>query len=254
MLLQNGLRQYKYFMRLTEFELKHRFSKSTSRRGRKLATRLGEGPNDPNIFKAIFLAGGPGSGKTFVQKKLLSSTGLKPVNSDDMYEYLMKAQDLPLDPDTIASPQGQEIRDKAKGLTKRRQANYIDGRLGLIIDSTGRDVAQYERQSSSLKSLGYDTAMIFVNTSLEVALQRNAQRERNVPEFLVKELWEKAQQNLMKYQQIFGANKFFIVDNSGGLEDPTRAANFDKVFVELKKFVEQPPRSPAAKKWLDSFK
>lgn len=140
--LANGLQQYKYYMRLTEFELKHRFSKSKSRRGRKLATRLGEGPNDPHIFKAIFLAGGPGSGKTFVQKKLLSSTGLKPVNSDDMYEYLMKAQDLPLDPDTIASPQGQEIRQKAKGLIKRRQASYLDGRLGLIIDGTGKDVAQ----------------------------------------------------------------------------------------------------------------
>ena len=120
----NGLQPYKYFMRLNEFELKHRFTKSKSRRGRKLATRLGEGPNDPHIFKAIFLAGGPGSGKTFVQKKLLSSTGLKPVNSDDMYEYLMKAQDLPMDPDTIASPQGQEIRQKAKGLIKRRQDSY----------------------------------------------------------------------------------------------------------------------------------
>ena len=241
-------------MRLTEFELKHRFKKSKSRRGRKLATRLGEGPNDPHIFKAVFLAGGPGSGKTFVQKKLLSGTGLKPVNSDDMYEYLMKAQDLELDPDTIASPQGQEIRQKAKGLTKRRSANYIDGRLGLIMDGTGKDVEQYAKKNAALKDMGYETAMIFVNTSLEVALQRNAQRERSVPEELVKELWEKSQQNLMKFQQIFGANRFFIVDNSGGLEDPTRAANFDKVYVELKKFVEQPPKSPAAKKWLDSFK
>lgn len=241
-------------MRLTEFELQHRFKKSKSRRGRKLATRLGEGPNDPHIFKAVFLAGGPGSGKTFVQKKLLSGTGLKPVNSDDMYEYLMKAQDLELDPDTIASPQGQEIRQKAKGLTKRRSANYIDGRLGLIMDGTGKDVEQYAKKNAALKDMGYETAMIFVNTSLEVALQRNAQRERSVPEELVKELWEKSQQNLMKFQQIFGANRFFIVDNSGGLEDPTRAANFDKVYVELKKFVEQPPKSPAAKKWLDSFK
>jgi len=241
-------------MRLTEFELKHRFSKSKSRRGRKLATRLGEGPNDPHIFKAIFLAGGPGSGKTFVQKKLLSGTGLKPVNSDDMYEYLMKAQDLPLDPETIASPQGQEIRDRAKGLTKRKQANYIDGRLGLIIDGTGKDVEQYAKQAQFLKMLGYDTAMIFVNTSLEVALERNAQRARSVPEQLVKDLWDKAQQNLMKYQQIFGGDRFYIVDNSGGLEDPTRAENFNKVYTGLKKFIEQSPKSPQAKKWLDSFK
>jgi len=102
--------------------------------------------------------------------------------------------------------------------------------------------------------LGYDVAMIFVNTSEEVAQQRNRQRARSLKPEMVSAMWNDVQQNLMKYQQIFGANRFFIVDNSGGLEDPTRAENFNKVFVELKKFIEQPPRSPAAKKWLDSFK
>jgi len=241
-------------MRLSEFELKHRFSKSKSRRGRKLATRLGEGPNDPHIFKAIFLAGGPGSGKSFVARNILGGTGLKTMNSDDVYEILMKKQDLALDPDTIASPQGQKIRDKAKLMTKRRSVNWIDGRLGLLIDGTGKDVAKYQKQAEFLRMLGYDVAMIFVNTSEEVAQQRNRQRARSLKPEMVSAMWNDVQQNLMKYQQIFGANRFFIVDNSGGLEDPTRAENFNKVFVELKKFIEQPPRSPAAKKWLDSFK
>ena len=31
---------------------------------------LNEGARDPGIFKAIFLAGGPGSGKSFVAQKL----------------------------------------------------------------------------------------------------------------------------------------------------------------------------------------
>ena len=30
---------------------------------------LNEGVNDPSIFKAVFLAGGPGSGKSFVVGK-----------------------------------------------------------------------------------------------------------------------------------------------------------------------------------------
>ena len=44
--------------------------------------KVNEGPNDPHIFKAIFLAGGPGSGKGFVVKNLMGadSTGLRIVN------------------------------------------------------------------------------------------------------------------------------------------------------------------------------
>ena len=57
---------------------------------------------------------------------------------------------------------------------------YIRGRLGLVIDATGRDYNVINRQRSMLQMLGYDTYMIFVNTSLEVALQRNRVRTRSV--------------------------------------------------------------------------
>ena len=57
-----------------------------------------EGARDPGIFKAIFLAGGPGSGKSFVAQKLfgipekinVSKTGLKMVNQDSELEMLLK--------------------------------------------------------------------------------------------------------------------------------------------------------------------
>ena len=83
-------------------------------------SNLIEGPNDPHIFKAVFLAGGPGSGKGFVVSNLMGkdSTGLKVVNSDDVYEKLAdmaKPEPLDLsDPEVVASPQGQEAREKAK--------------------------------------------------------------------------------------------------------------------------------------------
>lgn len=88
-----------------------------------------EGVNDPHIFKAVFMAGGPGSGKSFVAKKMLRGTGLKMVNSDEVFELIMNKDNLPLDPDTIASPDGQSRRDNAKVLTKKRESIYIDGRL-----------------------------------------------------------------------------------------------------------------------------
>ena len=216
--------------------------------------KVDEGVNDPHIFKAVFLAGGPGSGKSFVSKNILGGTGLKTMNSDDVYEILMKKQDLALDPGTISSPQGQQIRDKAKMMTKRRSVNWIDGRLGLLIDGTGKDVAKYQKQAEFLRMLGYDVAMIFVNTSEEVAQQRNRQRARSLKPEMVSAMWNDVQQNLMKFQQIFGAGRFHIIDNSGGLEDLDRQKNFDKVYNETQRFLNTPPSKPAAKKWIQNQK
>ena len=55
---------------------------------------IDEGVNDPAIFKAIFLAGGPGSGKSFIVGKTgLTSMGYKVVNSDDAFEVSLKKQE-----------------------------------------------------------------------------------------------------------------------------------------------------------------
>ena len=63
----------------------------------KLVQLLHEGVNDPGIFKAIFLAGGPGSGKTYIAKGLfgiperlnISQSGMKMVNSDKELKFLL---------------------------------------------------------------------------------------------------------------------------------------------------------------------
>ena len=216
--------------------------------------KVDEGVNDPHIFKAVFLAGGPGRGKSFVAKNILGGTGLRSINSDEVYEFLMKKQGLSLDPETIFSPQGQEFRDKAKGLSRRREATYLDGRLGLIIDGTGKDVARYRGIEQKLKAIGYDTSMIYVNTSLEVAQQRNKQRERSIPAAAVEEMWNYVQQNLMQFQQMFGAGRFHIIDNSGGLEDLDRQKNFDKVYVETQRFLNTPPKNRKALAWIQKQK
>ena len=215
-------------------------------------SNLIEGPNDPHIFKAVFLAGGPGSGKGFVVDNLMGadSTGLKVVNSDNVYEKLAELQKLDLsDPEVVASPQGQEAREKAKRLTKLRQENYLAGRLGVIIDGTAKDVAKTRDQKQKLEELGYDTIMIFVNTNLDMAQQRNKMRPRQLPDEMVTSMWHLVQDNMMKFQQMFGNQNFYIIDNSGGLEDPERKVNFEAVEKAIKAFINSPPRKPQAKAW-----
>ena len=91
---------------------------------------LEEGPNDPHIFKAVFMAGGPGSGKSYIAtSRILKGGGLKIVNSDDIFEYKMKKAGLDHgDPEVIYSPQGQEIRNQAKQMTGTMEDGYTGPR------------------------------------------------------------------------------------------------------------------------------
>ena len=218
-----------------------------------IQNNINEGPNDPHIFKAIFLAGGPGSGKGFVVDNLIGKDqyALKVVNSDDVYEKLAQMQNMDLrDPEVVASPQGQETRNKAKRLTVSREGNYLEGRLGLIIDGTAKDVSKVQQQKAKLEALGYETMMVFVNTNIEVAQQRNKKRDRQLPDEMVTKMWHSVQDNLMKFQQLFGNQNFYLIDNSGGLEDPERKENFLNVEKAIRAFANSPPKSRIARDWL----
>lgn len=222
----------------------------------EVLTPLEEGVDDPHIFKAIFLAGGPGSGKSYVSNILTGmvqrKTGLKVVNSDDIYEFLMSKAGLELSPENVWSDAGQETRARAKSLVQTREQKYLEGRLGLILDGTGKDVQRVAAQKEKLEELGYDCIMLFINTSEDIAIQRDAQRERSVGAEAVSKMWKKVQDNIMKFQQVFGAANFHVVDNSGGLEDPSRKENFDQVSKNLDRFINTPPRSHVARKWIQS--
>ena len=220
---------------------------------------LKEGPHDKHIFKAIFMAGGPGSGKTFVAKKILKGFHLKYINSDTIYEYLMKKQGMDhSDPDIIYSPAGQATRDRAKELIRVQRTNSLEGKLGLVIDGTGRDEGKQLRLKKMVEDQGYETMMLFVNTSLKVAQERNISRgkkgERQLPAEEVEQMWNAVQHNLMKFQQMFGASNFIILDNSGGLEDPSRSENFTKVENTIRKFLSTEPSNSIARAWLHKNK
>ena len=208
---------------------------------------LQEGLNDPNIFKAFFLAGGPGSGKSFVVRATTGGTGLQIINSDDAFERYLKNAGLSQKmPETEKEPRDVE-RKRAKRVTKARQEGYLEGRLGLIIDGTGKDYEKIAKQSNELKQLGYDTHMIFVNTSLDVALERNAKRDRSVPESIAVKSWKSVQSNIGKFSQHFRQN-FIVVDNNDA--DATDPQVFNDVFKQIKGLLKKKVKSPLAKQWV----
>jgi len=205
---------------------------------------LQEGLYDPNIFKAFFLAGGPGSGKSYVAGRTMGGHGLKTVNQDEPFEYLLKQAGLSLK----MPPEQQEPRDvvrgRAKDITKARQANYLEGRLGLVIDGTGKDANKILGQKSGLEELGYDTYMVFVNTSLDVALQRNAERARSVPEPIVVKAWKDVQANIGKFSNMFRGG-FIVVDNNDAGEDI-----FNQVSKRVRGLLRKKVTNTRAKSWM----
>ena len=209
---------------------------------------LNEGVDDPAIFKAVFLAGGPGSGKSFIVGKTgLPVLGFKVVNSDDAFENAMKKAGKAMTPDEIFSDEGQEIRGRAKALTGKKQAMYITGRLGLVIDGTGKDFQKIVKQRKVLQDLGYDTAMIFVNTDLDTAIERDKNRDRSLGEKEVTKYWKSVQKNIGAFQTMFGKQKMLVVDNSTGKDFKKETL---RAYRDIKKFIDREPDNPLAKKWI----
>ena len=220
----------------------------------KTFSELQEGVYDPNIFKAFFLAGGPGSGKSYVVTRTTKMFGMRIVNSDDVFEQLIKKAGMNMDMRNYSGKdleRRDEIRARAKEITKARmgdiktgEGGYIGGRIGLIIDGTGKDYEKIERQMRGLQRLGYESHMIFVNTSLDVALERNEKRPRKLPESLVVQSWNNVQKNIGKFSQLF-KNKFVIVDNNKADEDVITG-----VFKRVKSLANRKVTNGIAKAWI----
>ena len=242
----------------------------------KLMDLLTEGVNDKGVLKAVFMAGGPGSGKSYVAGELfgipkkinVSVSGLKSVNSDTEFEFLLRKYGfetfgtgkLDIDKwpeevfDAIAGgdedSENMTVRKKAKLMTKARKEQYMNGRLGMIIDGTGHNLAKIKAEKQALEKLGYDCYMIFVNTSLEVAKQRNKERARRLPEDILVQSWKDVQKNLGAFQSLFGSS-FVIVDNSKFLKPKEAQAKFGKLTKKyIDKFIKKPIRNVIGKMWV----
>jgi predicted kinase len=255
---------YKGFIKPEDFDA---YKKDLAK---KLKLILAEGVNDPGIFKAVFLAGGPGSGKTYVVKQIfgipdrfnISMSGMKMVNSDKELKYLLRkygfGTDLDKMPDEVfddlTTPGKSGLRKFSKELTKQRMKLYQQGKLGMIIDGTGHDFRKIQTMKKMLEDDGYDTYMVFVNTSLEVAQKRNQERDRILPPNLLEKSWKDVQKNLGSFQALFN-NNFVIVDNSKHLSEEEAEAKFVPLVTKvIRKFVAKPIKNKLGKMWVTKQK
>ena len=210
-----------------------------------------EGVNDPHTFKCIFLFGPMGAGKSTVARPLLSHTGLRSVNLDNFNEMFIKKGQVPtghLAPDQL---------EKSWQLSQTQQQNFIDGRLGVIIDGSGRNPNTAIDVFAKLQPLGYEFMMIFVNVSEATSIARQQSRAakqqqqwgvgRQVDPTLAKNTYTQVQKNLGRYSAYFGPDRFVYVDNEN-TPDLTQATK------KVDAFLRAPVTQPQALAWIQAQK
>jgi hypothetical protein len=225
-----------------------------------------EGIYDPGILKCVFMAGGPGSGKSYTAAAIFgggavkgathqagTQMGLRIINSDPAFEmYLKKVGISPGDLSSMSDEEFKGItepadspRGKASKMKKVQQKTTELGRLGMIIDGTGDDSNKLMKKKSAVEALGYDTMMIFVNTTLEMAQERNQDRDRKLPANLVEEIWTDVQANFEKLQSMF--DNFQVIDNT---EYKWSQAE-ERAAAAAVTFIEGPVINPVGRKWAE---
>jgi len=222
-------------------------------------TLLFEGVHDKAIFKVVFLAGGPGSGKDYVLDNTLAGHGMTEMNSDKALEFLMDKNGLDKTMPASEEDKRNIVRGKAKSMTELRQRLAILGRNGLIINGTGDDVEKITKIKSRLEDIGYESSMVLVNTEDEVSKQRNIERGqrggRTVPENIRKEKWDNVQAGRPEFAKLFGDN-YMEFDNSEDLRnaapDVVKAKKDEmlQMYTKVQEFVAKPPENPVASAWV----
>ena len=188
--------------------------------------------------KVIFLAGGAGSGKGNVISKLgLSNMGFKIVNSDISLEWLKKNHGLPENMNELTKEQRSKLGKlgaEARKIAKRKMMKYQGNANGVVVDGTGGSVNSMRKLVDSFKEKGYDVSMIFVDTSLDIALKRNrARAERSLLDVIVKRNHEAVQGNKAEFIKMFG-NRFMEVNTDNiTMKSPMP----DKLTSEVNDFV-----------------
>lgn len=203
---------------------------------------LQEGVYDQGIFKALFLMGGPGSGKTTVVKALsLHTMGLKMINSDQHFERMMKTANMSMkmtsDGSGEVNPERDGMRAKAKKIAGKQMDLYIPNRLGLVFDTTSAKASKIKDYKAQLDALGYESKMVFVKTSLELALKLNDLRARTVPPEVVKMEHDAVETNAKLFKTMFRTGFIEIENNDTAASlKKTADSHFGSISAWAKKF------------------
>jgi len=179
-------------------------------------------------FKAIFVTGGPGSGKDIVIREAIAESKIVELNFIQAQEYLGDKQKL--------SEKTSDFRKEG-----------IRNRGPLIINGPADDQDRIAYIKEELEELGYETMMIFVETTNETSKERNCLLSRMMVESVRHDKWLKCQQNTKYFQESFADCVTF--DNTGNLD--TKEEDIHLVYEKTNEFLDSGVIGETAEDWLN---
>ena len=147
--------------------------------------------------KAIFVTGGPGSGKDVVLREAIAESRAVELNFTQVMDILNDKHKLAM---RSMNPRFEAIRTRGP----------------LIINGPADDLERINHIKEELEELGYQTMMIFVDTTNSVSQERNSHLARMMAESVRQSKWEKAHKNVNVFTEMFGT--FMCFDNSDSLD------------------------------------
>ena len=198
---------------------------------------ISESINDKGIMKAVFLAGMPGSGKSYTISKITDGA-IEPriVNTDKMLEFLK----------AFKAEEWFDVEDTVKRTTKNQLSFHLNSMLPLIIDGTSSKPSSLIRRNGILKSIGYDTSLVSIDVSLETSIERTKKRHeqggREVPDKVVRKIYKELT-GLKKYYSTEFSNFTEILNDDGELIDKVVVQAYKK----MSSFFNSPLKNPIGK-------
>lgn len=197
---------------------------------------LQESVYDKGIFKAVFFAGIPGSGKSYTISKITDGS-IQPhiINFDKYAEFLGKQHNIK----DVGGYVEDWFIDRAKTMTRSQLAAYVNSMLPMFVDSTSNKMNRTIYRDGLLKSFGYDTAMVWINTPIDISIKRIQQRERSVPIGFVKAVHKNIEENMEYYKNHF--ELFLEIKNGvGELNNNVLLDAYKKISAFFKEDVQNP--------------
>lgn len=114
--------------------------------------------------------------------------------------------------------------------------------LPLIIDGTSANSSAVLRRKGILQSLGYDCGMVFVNTPVETAIERNKARGRVVDQEFLEKSYKESQRLKPYYSKEF-RTFYEILNGEGEFTDKV----INSAYKKMDKFFNSPIENPIGK-------
>ena len=151
----------------------------------------------------IVLIGAPGIGKSTFAKNYIThkNQNIKIFSSDDVSLTLTKQHDV--------------YRRGSSELNLKKLFMFMKSGGSFIYDTTGVKKQNVESVTKEARDNGYNIVYVHLVGTLDLSLKQNLQRERNVPEDVIKNIYAEQFTN-MKYFSSLNPDTYYIVYNIDG--------------------------------------